>query len=132
MRGAGLDERQQIEVLPDLDQFALADLAHQHDRQIELRAWSWFLSRGRWPLIGDHSRMHVLPAEFRPLGIGEDVCGFDAQAVSVLPRGNGSCGQLPDLIDSTKRLTSGLDHPFGVGAMSSRKLSMSSEVNAAV
>src|ERR1035438_5458095 len=86
MRGAGLGERQEIEVLPDLDTFALADLTHQHDRQIELCAWSWFLSRRRWPLVGDHSGMHVLPAEFRPFGIGEDVCGFDAQAVRVLDR----------------------------------------------
>src|SRR5580698_1458342 len=61
MRGAGLGERQEIEVLPVLDNLALADLTHQHDRQIKLCAWSWFLSRRRWPLIGDHSGMRVLP-----------------------------------------------------------------------
>jgi hypothetical protein len=32
---AGLGERQQIEVLPDLDELALGDLAHQDDRQIK-------------------------------------------------------------------------------------------------
>ena len=58
--------------------------------------------------------MHVLPAEFRPFGIGEDICGFDAQAVRVLPRGNGSCGQLPDLIVSAERFSRSDDHPLAV------------------
>jgi hypothetical protein len=77
MLGAGLKEGQQIEELPDLNELAPAGLAHQNDRQIELCTWSWFLSRRRWPLIGNDSRMHILPAEFRCLGIGEGVCGID-------------------------------------------------------
>ena len=42
MRSADLGERQQIEVLPDLDNIALADLTHQHDRQIKLCAGAGF------------------------------------------------------------------------------------------
>lgn len=35
MRGIGLEEGQQIEELPDLDELALVDLAHRNDRQFE-------------------------------------------------------------------------------------------------
>ena len=34
MRGARLEERQQIEVLPDLDELSLANVAHQDDGQV--------------------------------------------------------------------------------------------------
>jgi hypothetical protein len=74
-----------------------------------------FSMRGRrWPLIGDHSRLHIFPAEFRPFGIGEYVCGFDAQFPAMLPGVYGSRRQLPDLIESAKRFTSGHDHPLPV------------------
>jgi hypothetical protein len=78
MRGQRFEESQQIEKLPDLDELALADLAHQDDWQLELCAWNWFVGRRRWPLIGDHPRVNLFPAQFRPIGIGEVVCGFDA------------------------------------------------------
>ena len=77
MRSVGLEQGEQIEVLPDLDELALADVAHQDDGQVELCTRSNLVGRCR-PLIGDHSRMHIFPAEFRPFSIGEDVCGFDA------------------------------------------------------
>jgi hypothetical protein len=37
MLGSGIREGQQIEVLPDLDELALMDLAHEDDGQLELR-----------------------------------------------------------------------------------------------
>jgi hypothetical protein len=36
MRSAGIEEGQQIEELPDLDELALADVAHQGDGQVKL------------------------------------------------------------------------------------------------
>jgi hypothetical protein len=62
----------------------LVDVAHQNDGQVELRPRPYFVRRRR-PLIGNHSRVDVLPAKSRPLGIGEDVSGFDAQSRCVIP-----------------------------------------------
>jgi hypothetical protein len=45
VRGAWFEEGQQVEVLPDLEQLALTDLTHQHDRQLELRTRSWLVRR---------------------------------------------------------------------------------------
>jgi hypothetical protein len=115
MRGAWLDQGKQIEVFPDLDELALADIAHQDDGQVELCTRSDLVGRCR-PLIGDHSRVHIFPAEFRPVRIGEDVCRLDAQAVGVIPRGHGSCRQLANLVKSAERFTGGHDHPRDVGS----------------
>ena len=114
MRDAGLEDGQQIEVLPYLDEFALTDVAHQDDWQLELCTRGWPMRGRRWPLLGDHSRVHIFPAEFRPFGIGEHVCGFNAQFPTMLPRVYGSRRQLPDLIESAKRFTGGHDHPVAV------------------
>ena len=78
MQSAGLGDGLQVEVLPDLDELVLADIADQDDWQLDLRAWSWPVLRS-WPLVGDHTAMHILPAEFRSPGISEDVCGFDTR-----------------------------------------------------
>jgi len=43
MRGAGLEERQQIEVLPDLDELSLANVAHQDDGQVEFCTRAYFV-----------------------------------------------------------------------------------------
>ncbi len=45
MRGAGLNEGQQIKVLPDPDEFAVTHLAHQDDRQRKLCTRSWLVRR---------------------------------------------------------------------------------------
>lgn len=113
MRGAGFDGREHIEVLPDLDEFTLADLAHQDDWQLELCAHGRSAGR-RWPLFGDHRGMHILPAEFRPLGIGEDVYGFDAEPLRLIPRGYGACGQLLDLVASAEPFAGRHYHPLAV------------------
>jgi hypothetical protein len=34
--------------------------------------------------------VHILPAEFRPLEIGEDVCGFDSQPCRMISCSYGS------------------------------------------
>ena len=43
MRGARLEERQQIEVLPDLDELSLANVAHQDDGQVEFCTRAYFV-----------------------------------------------------------------------------------------
>jgi len=75
MRSVGLEQGQQIEVLPDLDELALADVAHQDDGQVELCTRSDFVGRRR-PLIGDHSRMYIFPAEFRPSALLKTLVGL--------------------------------------------------------
>jgi hypothetical protein len=55
MRGSGFEQGQQIEVLPDLDELALADVAHQHDGQVELCTRSYFVGRRR-PLTRTRTR----------------------------------------------------------------------------
>lgn len=113
MQCAGLGDGLQVEVLPDLDELVLADIADQDDWQLELRTWSRPVLRS-WPLVGDHTAMHILPAELRPLGIGEDVFGFDARPRWVISPGHGACRQLPDLIESAERLAGGHDQPLAV------------------
>ena len=113
MQCAGLGDGLQVEVLPDLDELVLADIADQDDGQLELRTWSWPVLRS-WPLVGDHTAMHILPAELRPFGISEDVCGFDTRPRWVISPGHRAGRQLSDLIESAEPLAGGHDHPFAV------------------
>src|ERR1035441_10815007 len=95
MRNAGLGDGLQVEILPDLDELVLADIADQDDWQLDLRTRSWPVLRS-WPFFGDHARMHILPAELRPIFIDEDVCGFDARSRRVISPRYGAHRQLPE------------------------------------
>ena len=110
---AGLGGGQQVEVLPDPDELSLENLADQDDWHFDPCAGRWPMSR-RWPFVGDDCGMQIFPAEFRSLRIGENVCGFDAKAPSMLPRGNGSYRQLLDFIEPAEGFTGGHDHPLAV------------------
>jgi hypothetical protein len=114
MRDIGFKEGQQIEVFPDCDELAVAEFTDKYDGQFEGRAWSWFVRRRRRPPVGNDSLMHIFPAEFRPLGIREDVRGFDAQSLPVRSSSDRSCRQLPDLIQSAERFPCGLYDLFAV------------------
>jgi len=71
------------------------------DWDIDLCAWCWPVRR-RWPLVGDHSSVHIFPAELRPFGIGEDVAGCDAEPRGVIPRSDGPHRQLLDRSDRVR------------------------------
>jgi len=115
VRVARVDEAPHIEVLPSLDDLARANLATQDDGEANRRAYGWPVGRRR-PLIRDDCRVHVLPAESRPVGIGEDVEGFDAHPRWMVTRGDGSRRQVPDLVGSAKHFTGRHDDPLGVGS----------------
>jgi hypothetical protein len=113
MRNAGLGDGLQVEVLPDLDELVLADIADQDDWHLDLRTRSWPVLRS-WPFVGDHAGMHILAAQLRPFFIGEDVCGFDARSRRVISPRYGACRQLPDLIESTEPFAGCHDQPLSV------------------
>ena len=113
MGSAGLGDGLQVEVLPDLDELVLADIADQDDWKLDLRTRSWPVLRS-WPFVGDHARMHILPAELRPFFIDEDVCGLDARSRRMISSGHRACRQLPDLIESAEPFACGHDQPLSV------------------
>jgi len=69
MRNAGLGNGLQVKVLPDLE-LVLADISDQDDWKRDLRTRSWPVLRS-WPFVGDHARVHILPAQLRPFFIDE-------------------------------------------------------------
>ena len=114
VRSARINDRPHIEVFADFDEFAVAAVATQQNRQVELRSQRRPITR-LWPLVGDLTRMHIFPAKPRSLSIAEDVDGFDAFPRRVASPGYGACRQLPDLIVPAERFTSGHDRPLAVG-----------------
>ena len=113
MWDTGLGGGQQVEVFPDLHEFALADIANQDNRDFDYCTWSWPVSR-RWPLVSDHRLMYILPAEFCGVGIGKDIEGEETHPGLVNSCVYRSCRQLPNLIEPTERFTSGHDHPLAI------------------
>lgn len=113
MWNTGLGHGLQVEVLSDLNEFVLADIADQDDWHLDLRTRSRPVPRSG-PFVGDNCRVHILPAELRPVGIDEDVCGFDTRSRRVISPRYGSCRQLPDLIESTEPFAGCHDQPLSV------------------
>jgi hypothetical protein len=74
----------QVEILQDLQWFAVSNVAAQQDGQLERHTRSGSLSRRCRPLLGHYAGMHVLPTELRAFGVREDIVGLDASSTVVL------------------------------------------------
>ncbi len=104
---------QQVEVLSDLHEFSLADLANQDNGDFDYCPRSGPVS-GRWPLVGNDRLMHILPAEFRRVRICKDIEREETHPSLVNSCSYRSGRQLPDLIESAERFTSGHDYPLAI------------------